>query len=216
MNSILFDGVKKIPEGTRVVLASASPRRKELLSDMGVLFEVMPADCDESVPEGSLPRDSVRLLSERKARSVAEKLPHDALVIASDTLVDLFDIALGKPRDEDDAFQMLCEMSGKKHFVHTGVAVMYKGRLLSEVDTAGVQFLPYTPTEAWTYVCTGEPMDKAGSYGIQGLGGGLVDRLEGQMDTVVGLPTLTLDRLFSRLFSEEAAEMRSGEAFETR
>ena len=158
---------------------------------------------DETVEEGTPPRDAVRILSERKARFVAET-HKDALVIASDTLVALFEKPLGKPKDEDDAFRMLCEMSGKKHFVHTGVAVIYKGRILSDVDTTAVQFCRYTPTEAWTYVLTGEPMDKAGAYGIQGLGRALVEKREGNLDTVIGFPTLLCDRMLKSLFTETA------------
>ncbi len=199
MKNPLFSAPNRIGEDTPVVLASASPRRRQLLTDMGIAFTVLPATCDESVPEGTLPRAAAQLLAERKARAVADTLPKHTLVIAADTLVDLFDTALGKPKDEDDAFRMLCEMSGKKHFVHTGIAVSLEGRLLSAVDTTSVQFVRYTPTEAWTYVKTGEPMDKAGAYGIQGLGGALVDKTEGQTDTVIGLPTIALDKLLCEL-----------------
>ncbi len=200
MENCLYNSPNLVPAGTPVVLASASPRRKELLSDMGFSFKVLPADTDETVPTGTLPADAVRILAERKARAVAKKCP-DALVVAADTLVALFDEALGKPTDEDDAFQMLCRMSGKKHFVHTGVAVVYRGRLAVGVDTTGVQFLPYTPTEAWTYVLTGEPMDKAGAYGIQGLGGALVEHREGNLDNVIGFPTLLADKLISEVLN---------------
>ena len=202
-NNPIYESPTLLPEGVEVILASASPRRRELLSEMGFTFSVVPADCDETVEEGTPPRDAVRILSERKARFVAET-HKDALVIASDTLVALFEKPLGKPKDEDDAFRMLCEMSGKKHFVHTGVAVIYKGRILSDVDTTAVQFCRYTPTEAWTYVLTGEPMDKAGAYGIQGLGRALVEKREGNLDTVIGFPTLLCDRMLKSLFTETA------------
>lgn len=202
-NNPIYESPTLLPDGTEVILASASPRRRELLSEMGFTFSVVPADCDETVEDGTLPKDAVRILSERKARAVAETYK-DALVIASDTLVALFDQPLGKPKDKDDAFRMLCEMSGKKHFVHTGVAVIYRGRMLSDVDTTAVQFCRYTPTEAWTYVLTGEPMDKAGAYGIQGLGRALVEKREGNLDTVIGFPTLLCDRLLKELFTETA------------
>ncbi len=197
----LYESPALLPNGTEVILASASPRRRELLHDMGFTFTVIPADCDESIPDGMLPVEAVRVLSERKAQAVAAS-HKDALVIASDTLVALFEQPLGKPKDRDDAFRMLCEMSGKKHFVHTGVAVIYRGRMLSDVDTTAVQFCRYTPTEAWTYVLTGEPMDKAGAYGIQGLGRALVEKREGNLDTVIGFPTLLCDRLLKTLFLE--------------
>ena len=202
MESCLFASVAKIPADTQVILASASPRRKELLTDMGIEFTVLAADCDENIPEGTAPVEAVKLLSERKAEAVRQHVGDDCIIIAADTLVELFGKPLGKPESEEDAFRMLCEMSGKKHFVHTGVTILYKGRRVTDADTAGVQFLPYTPTEAWTYVKTGEPMDKAGAYGIQGLGGGLVDSLSGKMDTVIGFPTETCDRMLSLLLSE--------------
>ena len=202
MENCLFPSVKMIPEDTRVVLASASPRRKELVGDMGLSFTVHAADCDESVPEGTLPVEAVKILSRRKAEAVRATVGDDCLIIAADTLVELFGKSLGKPESEDDAFRMLCEMSGKKHFVHTGVTLLYRGKALTDADTAGVQFYPYTPTEAWTYVLTGEPMDKAGAYGIQGLGGGLVETLSGKMDTVVGFPTELCDAMLAKLFSE--------------
>lgn len=202
MENCLFPSVKMIPKDTRVILASASPRRKELVGDMGISFTVHAADCDESIPEGTLPVDAVKLLSRRKAEAVRAIEGDDCLIIAADTLVELFEKPLGKPEDADDAFRMLCEMSGKKHFVHTGVTLCYRGRTLTDADTAGVQFYPYTPTEAWTYVLTGEPMDKAGAYGIQGLGGGLVETLSGKMDTVVGFPTELCDEMLGKLFAE--------------
>lgn len=201
MKNCLFQSPGVLPEGTEVILASQSPRRRELLSDMGFTFAVIPAECDENVPDGISPAEAVELLARRKAAAVAEKYP-DALVIGADTLVELFGKPLGKPADEDDAFRMLCDMSGKKHFVHTGVAVTWRGKMLSGVDTAGIQFCAYTPTEAWTYVRTDEPMDKAGAYGIQGLGGGLVEKREGQLDTVIGFPTLLADKLILSLFGE--------------
>ncbi len=200
MENCLYRSPALLPEGVKVILASASPRRKELLAEMGFSFEILPADADETVDTGVLPVDAVRILAERKALAVAKDHP-DALVIAADTLVALFDEALGKPHDEEEAFTMLCRMSGKKHFVHTGVAVAYKGKLLSGVDSTGVQFCAYTPTEAWTYVLTGEPMDKAGAYGIQGLGGALVERREGNLDNVIGFPTLLADDLISEVLS---------------
>lgn len=203
MKSDLYSSPPMLPEGIRIVLASGSPRRRELLAEMGYTFDVMPSDCDERLPADTPPKRAVELLAERKALSVAELLPPETLVIGSDTLVELAGHPLGKPQDENDALRMLMALSGQRHFVHTGVCVAYRGRTLTDSDSAGILFRPYTREEAWAYVCTGEPMDKAGAYGIQGLGGHLVEKREGEMDTVVGLPTRTLDRLLCRLFAEE-------------
>ena len=178
-----------------VCLASASPRRRELLTAMGLTFSVLPADVDESVPAGMHPRDAVVALSKRKALASAKVAGGDAFVIASDTLVEIDGIPLGKPQDEEDAVRMLLSLSGREHRVHTGVAIAYRGRLYAERDTTRVFFRPFDECEARDYVATGEPMDKAGAYGIQGLGGALVARTEGAFDTVVGLPCALVDRL---------------------
>ena len=185
------------PPHVRLTLASASPRRHELLSGMGLAFTVTPCDVDESLPAGILPEDAVLLLAERKAR-VSSLLP-DTVILASDTLVALDGIALGKPRDEADALSILMRLSGRTHSVHTGVAVRYADRLLSAQDTTLVHMRPFNEEEARAYIKTGEPMDKAGAYGIQGLGGRLVSHIEGAFDNVVGLPTRLVDELLCRI-----------------
>ena len=188
----------------KLILASKSPRRREILGAMGYSFAILTSEADETLPDGTSPRDGVELLAIRKGEAVAPLVDPDAVILSSDTLVDLDGVALGKPEDEEDAFRMLKALSGAVHFVHTGVAVIYKGRILSDVDTTAVQFCRYTPTEAWTYVLTGEPMDKAGAYGIQGLGRALVEKREGNLDTVIGFPTLLCDRMLKSLFTETA------------
>lgn len=176
----------------KVYLASKSPRRRELLAGMGVSFEIVSAEADETVEAGVLPRNAVELLARRKCLAGAEG--KDGLVIGSDTLVALGDVALGKPRDGEDAVSMLMSLSGKKHTVYTGVAVarVEKGEvkaLVSGVDATDVYFRAFGEEEARRYVATGEPMDKAGAYGIQGLGGALVSHTDGEFDNVVGFPT---------------------------
>lgn len=170
----------------RIILASKSPRRRELLSAVVKEFEIITAPTDETLPADVHPRQGVEVLAVRKGRAVAEKYP-DAMVISSDTLVELGGIPLGKPCDEADAHRMLRTLSGKGHNVHTGVAVHYKGRVFSGVDTTEVVFRELTDGEILDYIATGEPMDKAGSYGIQGLGGKFVTEYRGSYDTVVGL-----------------------------
>ncbi|MBQ8350436.1 MAG: septum formation protein Maf [Clostridia bacterium] len=185
-------------QGASLILASASPRRRELLSAMGLTFSVCPCDVDESVPQGMHPAEAVVLLARRKAEAVAALHP-DAIILASDTLVEIDALPLGKPQDKGDAVRTLMRLSGNEHRVHSGVAVIYRGRALAEKDTTRVFMRPFDEEEARAYVQTGEPMDKAGAYGIQGLGGRLVDRIEGCYDTVVGLPTRLVDDMLCRL-----------------
>lgn len=190
MNRYLF----RLPEGKELILASASPRRKELLAGMGLPFSVCPCEVDETVAPGIPPKEAVVLLSRRKAEAAAAAHP-GAVILASDTLVEIDDVPLGKPRDEGEALQTLQRLSGRVHGVHTGVAVICDGKIVAERDTTRVWMRPFNEEEARAYVATGEPMDKAGAYGIQGLGGRLVDHIEGAYDTVVGLPTCLVDRL---------------------
>ena len=179
-----------------VYLASKSPRRRQLLGEMGVVFQTVSADCDETVEEGVHPREAVALLATKKCRAGEEAAKDpQGLVIGSDTLVELDGIALGKPRDEKDAVGMLLSLSGRPHRVHTGVCVRYRGRELAESVTTTVYFRNFSKEEAEAYVATGEPMDKAGAYGIQGKGGLFVSGYEGSFDTVVGLSVALTDRL---------------------
>ena len=182
-------------KGAAVCLASASPRRRELLAAMGLRFTVCPADVDESTPDGMHPADAVVELSKRKAEAAMKVVRGDTFVVASDTLVEIDDVPLGKPQDEEDAVRILLSLSGREHRVHTGVAVARGGKICAGRDTTRVFFRQFDEREARAYVATGEPMDKAGAYGIQGLGGALVGRIEGNFDTVVGLPCAFVDRL---------------------
>ena len=171
----------------KIILASKSPRRKELLSAVFSEFEILVAECDESLPAGTAPKDGVELLAVRKGEAVLALADSDSLIISSDTLVELDGVALGKPKNEEDAALMLRALSGRGHNVHTGVAVHYKGRVFSGVDSTAVYFKELSDKEIQEYIATKEPMDKAGSYGIQGLGGRFVTKYEGNFDTVVGL-----------------------------
>ena len=170
----------------RYILASKSPRRKELLSEIIKDFDIITAEVDESLPGEIHPREGVEILAVRKGEVVAMDNP-DALVISSDTLVELGGVPLGKPVDKEDAIRMLTSLSGKAHNVHTGVAVHYNGKVFSGVATTAVYFRDMTEEEIKEYVDSGDPMDKAGSYGIQSGGGKFVEKIEGDYDTVVGL-----------------------------
>ena len=178
----------------RVILASKSPRRKGLLRELFDSFEIITAEVDETLPESIHPREGVEILAVRKGAPVAAENP-DALVVSSDTLVELGGVPLGKPTDALDAKNMLRTLSGNTHRVHTGVAVHYKGRAVSGVDSTAVIFRTLSDVEIDEYIATGEPMDKAGAYGIQGKGGVFVSGYEGSFDTVVGLSVALTDRL---------------------
>ena len=180
-----------------VILASKSPRRRELLAQIFEDFEIIASDADESLPRGHTPAECAELVALRKGSAVAEGEGGDALVISSDTMVELDGVILGKPESAADAHRMLALLSGRVHNVHTGVAVHYRGRAFSGVDTTRVEFRPLTDAEIDEYIATGEPMDKAGAYGIQGLGGRFVVGFDGNYDTVVGLSLSLTERLIA-------------------
>ena len=179
------------------IVASASPRRRELLSQAGFRFEVIPSDAEETLPEGCAPDAAVALLSQRKALSVAAQQPNK-VVLGCDTIVALDGEMLGKPRTEEEAAAMLRRLSGKTHTVFTGVCITdgtHTERFISATD---VTFYPLTEETIRAYVATGEPMDKAGAYGIQGLGSVLVERFSGDYFTVVGLPLAQCARALAK------------------
>lgn len=196
-----------------LLLASASPRRAEILRRIGVSFTVLPADADESVSALLSPAETVAALSRRKARAVflkceAEKLLFDGKaagkeipILAADTMVERGGRLLGKPHDEEDALKMLRTLSGKSHTVHTGVTVLYRGKEVSRTVATEVFFRTLSDEEIRAYVRSGEPLDKAGAYGIQGIGALLVEKIVGDYDNVVGLPAAALYTLFRDEFS---------------
>lgn len=187
-----------------LILASQSPRRQEILALAGFEFSVCPADA-EWAPEGLAPFDRVRELARSKAAEVAKKHPN-SIVLGSDTMVVLGDVALGKPRDEQDAVDMLMSLQGRSHQVMTGVwiietddaGVTVKGDGFTDVTT--VDFWAFSEDEAREYVATKEPMDKAGSYGIQGKGMRFVKGINGDFFTVMGLPGGRLVRFMNAFF----------------
>ena len=187
----------------RIILASKSPRRRELLSRIYRDFEIIVSNADETLPTGIAPSASAEEISLRKGVAVANEVGGEALVISSDTMVELDGVILGKPESADDARRMLTMLSGRTHNVHTGVAVHYRGRAFSSVDTTRVEFRTLTPEEIDDYIATGEPMDKAGAYGIQGKGGSFVKGYEGDFDTVVGLSLTLTARLVEEALNYE-------------
>lgn len=182
-----------------IILASQSPRRKELLGRMGIRdFETISPNVDESVFHGLPPEELVRRLSAEKAAAVAGRAGEDAIVIAADTVVALEGAVLGKPADELDAFKMLSALSGVRHQVYTGVTVCRGGEKQTAHEVTDVTFRELSEEEIEHYIATGEPMDKAGAYGVQGLGALLVERLDGDFFNVMGLPVLRLSRMLER------------------
>lgn len=175
-----------------MILASASPRRAELLSRLGLSYRVIAADLDESSIHAYSPSALVCALAEAKAKLVAATQPPDVLILAADTIVVERNHVLGKPRDEQDAFDILCSLSGKTHTVFTAVCLS-RGEMRSVFfERSEVRFRKLSEAEIWRYIKTGEPMDKAGAYGIQGFGALLVEGIVGDYFNVMGLPLCRL------------------------
>jgi septum formation protein len=170
----------------RLVLASASPRRADLLDSANLDFEVRPADIDESVLPGESPTAYVRRLSIEKAAATA--IRPGEIVIAADTTVEIGGEILGKPIDDDDARRMLRMLGGTAHNVHTGVSIRDANRTRTVVVTTVVDFIDLDDAAIDVYIATGEPFDKAGGYAIQGAGGRLVSAIDGSVSNVIGLP----------------------------
>lgn len=182
-----------------IVLASASPRRRELLSMLGLDFKVIPAHGEERLDLSLAPGAQVAALSRQKAEEVAKRCPPDTLVIAADTIVALDGQLLGKPADEGEAARMLARLSGREHAVFTGVTVLRDGSALSEFEETRVRFRTLTRREIEAYIKTGEPMDKAGAYGAQGIGALFVEGITGDFFNVMGLPLCRLSQMLEKL-----------------
>jgi len=175
-----------------IILASKSPRRRELMELLGLPFTVRAAEVDETLAPCP-PEEAVALLSRKKAEAARETL--DEVVIGADTIVVVDGKILGKPADATDAFRMLRQLSGRRHQVMTGVTVLLGGQCVSVTEVTEVSFRPLTDGEIRRYIATGEPMDKAGSYGIQTGGALFVDGINGDYYNVVGLPVCRLNRI---------------------
>ena len=185
-----------------MILASASPRRQELLRELVTEFEVVPADVDEEALTVSDPWETAESLARAKAKWVQERFP-DALVIGGDTVVAIAEGAgyrqLAKPCSFDDAVEMLRTLSGRHHLVITGICVAKAGVIQSEAATTEVTFRELSDSEIHNYVATGEPMDKAGAYAIQGGAAGFVSEVKGSHSNVVGLPLEALRDILARV-----------------
>ena len=183
---------------SKIVLAADSPRRHELLGRIGITeFDIRIPEVEESFPEGLTPQQVVEHISREKAEAAAKLCTADEIVITADTMVFLDHERLGKPRDEADALRMLTALQGRHHTVCTGVTVRRGERVITESETTQVYFRSAAKEELLAYIATGEPMDKAGAYGIQGKGALLVEKLDGDFFNVMGLPLLRLSRMLA-------------------
>ncbi len=185
----------------QLVLASQSPRRKELLGLLGRDFITLPVDADETIPPGTPPAEAVEMLAQRKARMAASQRPGD-LIVAADTVVAIDGMILGKPHSAQEAAAMLKRLSGRLHSVYTGVCVRYGEKERSFVAHTQVEFYPMEEGEIRWYLETGEPFDKAGAYGIQGYGAVFVKGIIGDYYNVMGLPIARLRRELESLEQE--------------
>ncbi len=181
------------------ILASKSPRRKELLRLLDIDFDVVSADIDETVDESKSVTEEISRLSYNKALAVTDLVPDDSVIISADTVVELDGKILGKPKDHNDAVCMLKNLSGKTHNVITCVTVLYGNKHITNAVTTAVTFRDVTDSEISAYIKTGESMDKAGAYGIQGRASKFVSKINGDYFNVVGLPLCKLSTMLKEL-----------------
>lgn len=191
----------------QILLASQSPRRRELIQLIEPNVRFLSADVDETVPAGLLPEQIVQVLAEKKARAAQEMMTKEdqenTFIIGCDTIVSLDGTVYGKPQDEADAVRMLGELSGKTHQVYTGVSILYgSGYEINFAEKTDVTFKDLDEETILNYVETGEPLDKAGAYGIQGKGQELIESFEGDYDNVIGLPVYRLGKILRTLEEE--------------
>lgn len=183
-----------------IILASASPRRRELLTMLGLRdFKIIPAKGDEIFPADMNPGDAAAAVSRAKAEEVTKLCKDDDIIIAADTIVSLDDEILGKPADKEDAYRMLTHLSGCSHSVYTGVTVIRGNETFSEYEKTLVRFRELNDREICAYIETGEPMDKAGAYGAQGIGSLFVEGIDGDFFNVMGLPLCRLSKMLQKL-----------------
>lgn len=182
-----------------IVLASQSPRRNELLRHAFFSFITVPSDADETIPEGLSPAESTITIAKRKVYDVKGRVAPGSLIIGADTIVVCEGKILGKPRSEPEAREMLTLLSGRTHTVYTGLVICQDDREVSGYEATDVTFRELTPEMISSYISTGEPMDKAGAYGIQEKGAFLVEKIHGDYFNVVGLPLCRLGKMLEEL-----------------
>ena len=194
-----------------IILASTSPRRKELLGQIGLKdYRILSPDVEEVLDEMLPPAQLVEGLSRQKALAVRGRVDEDDVIIAADTVVSREGEVLGKPADEMDAFKMLSALSGNRHQVYTGLTVIRGEQVVTEHEMTTVTFRDLDPEEIEHYIATGEPMDKAGAYGIQGIGALLVSGIDGDYFNVMGLPVYRLGRILAQ-FGVDVLALAAGD-----
>ena len=184
---------------SQIILASRSPRRKEILEKLGLVFEIDPPEIDETPRESENPLSYVQRIAAAKADKVALRHEQQCVVIAADTTVALDGEIFGQPRDVDEARRMIQKLSKKSHSVHTAVSVRFDGKSANGFDTASVMMREVTPELLEWYLATGESMGKAGAYAVQGQGAALVAEVRGEIDTVIGLPVWLLTERLAKV-----------------
>jgi len=199
-----YPNLAKLLAGNELILASGSPRRVRILRENGIQFEQLLPDIEENNNAGLAPYEMALNLARKKALAVRDHLGQNKIALGCDTIVVIDDIILGKPESEDHAFEMLSRLSGNCHTVCSAVSLLRGGdfKSVSDYELTRVYFNHIEPKRLREYIATGEPLDKAGAYGIQGLGGFLVDRIEGNLDNVIGLPMTLFDKLAGSLIED--------------
>ncbi|MBD3170526.1 MAG: septum formation protein Maf [candidate division Zixibacteria bacterium] len=189
--------IKSSFEGERILLASTSPRRKKVLELLGLDFDVYKPRIDETPPAGVLPSDYAEAMAVKKVKNALENDVNNRVIIGADTVVILGERILGKPADEAEAAKMLRSLRGKEHIVITAVAMNIKkaGKVIFSHESTRVLFKRFTDEHLYEYIDSGEPLDKAGSYGIQGMGSVLVEKINGELDNVIGFPLNCLAKM---------------------
>lgn len=185
-------------ENETIILASASPRRQELLRQIGCNFRVVVSDAEELSGDGILPERLAVENAKRKAEAVAAEEGFNVPVLGADTVVSVDEMILGKPKDGTDAVRMLRLLSGRQHFVYTGIVIAYKGEIYEDVVRTAVWVDTLSEKDIAAYIATGEPMDKAGAYAVQGLAAKFIPRIDGSFSNVVGLPLHAVRNLARR------------------
>lgn len=195
----------------KIVLASGSPRRKEILENMNLKFDIIKSEIEETTVENESPENLVKRLSYEKAHDVATR-NSDSIVIGADTVVVLDNNVLGKPKDREEAFDMLKKMSGREHDVITGISILCldSKKEISDFCVSKVKFKNLSDEDIYSYINTGECMDKAGAYGIQGLGGLLVEYIKGDYFNIVGFPISSASEILKNNFNIDLLELNKG------
>ena len=183
----------------KLILASSSPRRRELLQNMGLELQIVPPECEEIMDAAMEAGELVKKLSSEKAHDVEKRTGSGNFIVAADTVVVIDGKILGKPADEAEAAEMLRKLSGRAHTVFTGVALLKDGTLISDFEQTRVFFGPLSEQKISAYIKSGEPMDKAGAYGAQGLGSVFIEKIDGDFFNVMGLPLCLLAKMFEKM-----------------